>query len=184
MWAPEIAQTAFDEPVIGFRDLLELRLVAAFAKHGVSLKLIRATADFARNEFGTDYPLTTRRFLTDGKTIFLEAKKSTDAGEMLDVPKRQLVFSDIIRPSLYSGIEYDGKRARRWYPLGDDKKMIVLDPQIQFGSPIVAASGIPTDTLHAAFLAEGRDRNAVARIFGITPKEVDAAVRFENKLAA
>lgn len=185
LWTPEISSDGIGEAVIGFRDLLELRLVAAFADHGVNAKVIRATIDFARREFQTDYPLTTQRFLTDGKTIFQEAKNATGDSAMLDVVKRQFVFSHIIRQSLYTGVEYvDGVRARRWYPLRDDRKIVVLDPGVQFGSPIVAKAGIPTDTIHAAFVAEGKDRNAVARIFGISPREVAAAVRFENQLAA
>ena len=60
----------------------------------------------------------------------------------------------------------------------------MLDPKIQFGAPIVTRAGIPTDTLHAAYLAEERDAKSVARIFGITSQEVAAAVRFETKLAA
>ena len=171
--------------MIGFRDLLELRLVAAFVRHGVSLTVIRATADFARQQFQTDYPLTAQRFLTDGRTIFMEAvQAAADDGEMLDVPKRQLVFSEIIRPSLYKGIEYEGPRARRWYPLADDRKVVMLDPAVQFGAPVVSRAAVPTDTIHAAYHANGKDRKAVARMFDLNPQEVDAAVRFEAKLAA
>lgn len=186
LWTPELAEAGLGEPVIGFRDLLELRLVAAFERHGVSLRVIRATADYARQHFKAQYPLTSKRFLTDGKTIFLAAMKTAteEDEEMIDVPKKQLVFSDIIRPSLYAGIDYEGVRARRWYPMGDDHKVVVLDPGVQFGAPIVARAGIPTDILHASFMAEGQDRKAVARIYGVTPSEVDAAVRFEAKLAA
>jgi uncharacterized protein (DUF433 family) len=184
LWQPELAGVDLGEPVVSFRDLLELRLVAVFVGHGVSLRVIRATADFARREFGTDYPLSSRRFLTDGRTIFLEAVAAEGKDELMDVPKRQLVFSTIVRPSLYEGIEYEADRARRWYPMGGSGKVVMLDPKVQFGTPIVASAGIPTDTLHAAFLAEGRDRKAVARIYGVLPQEVDAAVKFETKLAA
>jgi uncharacterized protein (DUF433 family) len=110
--------------------------------------------------------------------------KSATEGHMMEVPKRQMVFSDIVRPSLYAGIEYEGIRARRWYPMGDDRKVVVLDPGIQFGTPIVSKAGIPTDTLYASFLAEGKDRRAVSRIYDVSLQEVDAAVRFESKLAA
>lgn len=185
IWTPELAKEDLGEPVVSFRDLLELRLVTAFENHGVSLRVIRATAEYARMQFKTDYPLTTKRFLTDGRTIFMEAVKAAPTDEeLLEVPKRQLVFSEIIRPSLYAGIEYEGVRARRWYPLGEDRKTVVLDPGIQFGAPIIAKTGIPTDILHASYLAEGKDRKAVARVFGVTVQQVDAAVRFESKLAA
>lgn len=186
LWKPEVDPDELGEHAIGFRDLLELRLVAAFEHRGVSLRVIRATVEFARQEFGTAYPLTAKRFLTDGRTIFLEAKRAAGEEEMIDVPKKQLVFGDIIRPSLYEGIEYEdeGTSALRWFPLGMKQRAIVLDPKVQFGSPIVASAGVPTDTIAASVKAEGGDRKAVARIYGISPQEVAAAVRFETQLAA
>lgn len=59
---------------------------------------------------------------------------------------------------------------------------MVLDPSRQFGTPIVAAANVPTDTLFDAFIAEGRNCKAVARMFDIDAKHVDAAVCFEQRL--
>jgi uncharacterized protein (DUF433 family) len=131
-----------------------------------------------------DYPLTSQQFLTDGRRIFLHALEATDDSEkLIDVLHKQFVFSDIIKPSLYAGIEYGDSGAVRWFPI-PKRKSIVLDPTLQFGTPVIADVGIPTDTIHASFLAEGRDKNAVARIFDITPKLVMDAVMFEERPAA
>lgn len=173
-----------DERVLGFRDLLELRTVAQFVKHGVSLQVIRATIEVARTYLG-NYPLQSRRFLTDGKRIFMEAVDQADGDtKLLDVRGRQFVFHSIIRPSLFEGIEYDKSgNALRWFPM-PRRKLIVLDPQVQFGEPILAESAVPTDTLYQAYLAEGKDRTRVARLYCVTPREVGAAVDFEQRLAA
>ena len=171
------------ERVIGFRDLLELRMVGEFVKHGVHLKIIRATIDAATQEFGTAYPLTNRRFLTDGRRIFMEAVEVvTGAEKLIDVLGRQFVFAHVVRDSLFNDIVYVDDEARRWYPYR--QQQIVLDPAIQFGTPIVANAGVPTDTLHAAWFAEGRDFAAIARLYGVTPAQAGAAVRFEERLAA
>ena len=184
LWRTQLAGQDLPDEVIGFRDLLELRMVAAFVRHGVDLKVIRATVDAAAENFGADYPLTSQKFLTDGKRIFLDAiEQATGEPRLIDVLRKQFVFSDIIKPSLYAGIEYGRDGARRWFPLGK-RKTIVLDPGLQFGTPVVAEVGIPTDTIHASFLAEGRDRAMVARVFDITPKMVMAAVEFEERPAA
>lgn len=184
LWRTQLAEVDLSEPTIGFRDLLELRLVNAFAGHGVDLRVIRATADAARESFGSDYPLTMKRFLTDGKRILAEVVEATGETRMLDPARKQYVFSSIVTPSLYAGIEYDGDMAKRWFPLGGGRKSVVIDPAIQFGAPIVTDTGIPTDTLYASFKAEGGDRSAVARIFDIDVRHVDAAIQFEEKLAA
>jgi uncharacterized protein (DUF433 family) len=184
LWHTQFSDEDLPDPVIGFYDLLELRLVNAFVQRGVTLQTIRATAEVAQSLFATDYPLSSKRFLTDGKRIFLEALERSGEVRLLDVPRQQFVFRDIIRPTLYAGIEYEDERARRWYPLGSDRKTIVLDPAVQFGAPVVEQAGIPTDTLYASYLAENRDRRAVARVFDIPARLVDAAVRYEAKLAA
>src|SRR5205823_6246465 len=116
--------------------------------------------------------------------IFLQAAEKTgDAEHLIDVLGKQFVFSDIIKPSLYSGIEYGSGGAVRWFPLAR-RKTIVLDPSMQFGTPIISEAGIPTDTIYASYLAEGRDKNMVARVFDISPKMVVDAVAFEERLAA
>jgi uncharacterized protein (DUF433 family) len=184
LWHTQLEGQELPGDVIGFRDLLELRMVAAFVRHGVDLKVIRATVEAATQNFGTRYPLTNQKFLTDGKRIFLAAiEQATGESRMIDVLKKQFVFADIIKPSLYAGIEYGSDGARRWYPEAR-RKVIVLDPGLQFGTPVIAEVGIPTDTLHASYLAEGGDAAMVARVFGITPKMVAAAVNFEERLAA
>src|SRR5471032_351117 len=73
LWHTQLEGQELPDDVIGFRDLLELRMVAAFVRHGVDLKVIRATVDAAAQHFGTSYPLTNQKFLTDGKRIFLDA---------------------------------------------------------------------------------------------------------------
>lgn len=184
LWQTQLQGDAFPDEVIGFQDLLELRMVAAFIKHGVSLKVIRATVDAASKNFGRAYPLTNQQFLTDGKRIFLQAiAESSGEEHLIDLVQKQFVFSDIIKPSLYAGIDYGSDGAVRWFPMGR-RKTIVLDPALQFGAPIVSHTGVPTDTIYASYLAEGRDKNMVARVFDLTPKMVADAVAFEEGLAA
>jgi uncharacterized protein (DUF433 family) len=171
------------EQALGFDDLLELRMVAKFIEHGVPLIAIRATIE-AAGELG-DYPLQKQRFVTDGRKIFLDAvERATGERKLLDVRGRQFVFEDVIRPSLYEDIEYsEAGKARRWFPV-HKRRVIVLDPAVQFGEPIIASAGVPTDTIAAAFAAEGKDRARVAKLYRITPAAVSAAVAFEQRLAA
>lgn len=184
LWKTQLSEEGLPDECIGFRDLLELRMVAAFVRHGVDIKVIRATVDAAARDFGADYPLTNQKFLTDGKRIFLQAiEQATDEPHMIDVLRKQFVFSDIIKPSLFASIDYGPHGAQRWFPVGKHKT-IVLDPALQFGTPVLADAGIPTDTIHASYLAEGQDCAMVARVFDITREMVSAAVEFEQGLAA
>lgn len=185
LWRPQYGSEQLGERVIGFRDLMELRIVREFVTRGVPLLVVRYCLDAAREMFGGDYPLTRQRFLTDGETVFHEAldaaSSSEDGPALLDLRKKQRVFRTIVKDSLYAGIEYDGDLARRWFPEGK-KHAVVVDPEVQFGHPMIEQSGVPTAALYAAWLAEGKKRAAVAKLYEVDARHVDAAVRFEEKL--
>ncbi len=169
------------QKVIGFRDLMELRIIKEFTKHGVSLRTIRAALESASQIFGTPYPFTAHRFLTDGESIFIEAVESDPT--LTDLIKRQLVFDEIIRPSLYEGIEFSSTgEAVRWYPLKRSKSVIV-DPEVSFGKPVLSRFGIPTELIKKAVEVEG-DTKLVALQFDIPIAEVNAALKFEQQLLA
>lgn len=187
LWAPQYAREELGEEAIGFHDLMELRIVRQFVSHGVPLQVVRRCLDTARELFGAGYPLTRRNFVTDGATIYVESIEAAaregdiEAGSLLNLRSRQYAFKAIIKDSLYAGIEYDNGQARRWYP-EPRSRMVVVDPALQFGHPIVEACGVPTASLYAAYAAEGEDRGRVARLFDIDPRHVEAAVRFERDL--
>lgn len=185
LWNPQYSKAEYDAEAIGFSDLLEVRFVAAFVGHGVPLSVVRLCMETARQLFGVDYPMTSGSFKTDGKTIFADAiEKTVKEGALLDLKNRQFAFKDIISPSLYDGIEYDGSRAAKWYPQGR-RQHIVLDPARQFGSPIVDEVGVPTGILYASYLAEGGNPRAItqtARAFDVPAKFVEAAIKFEQGL--
>lgn len=184
LWKTEYSSESFADRVIGFRDLLELRVVREFVGHGVPLSVVRRCLETAKDVYG-DYPMTTHKFRTDGKTVFMQVMRDGTEKELLDLRRRQLVFSDFIKPSLYSGIEYEGDAARRWFPEGKNRRNIVLDPQQQFGAPVVTDIGVPTEALFSNYKVEGGDQAAlsiVARIFDIPVRKVQAAVHFEEQL--
>lgn len=185
LWQPQYGTEELGERVVGFRDLMELRIVREFVARGVPLIVVRYCLAAAREMFGGEYPMTRQRFLTDGETVFHEALDvvsiSDEGPALLDLRRRQHVFRTIVKDSLYAGIEYDGEVARRWYPEGRGHA-VVVDPEVQFGHPAIEQSGVPTAALYAAWLAEGKKRATVAKLYEVDPRHVDAAVRFEEKL--
>lgn len=181
LWETELFHA--DIEGLSFHDLLEVRFVSAFRKHGVGLQTIRLASIHARELFNSPYPFTTRRFQTDGKTIFSEAARASGEIELLDLRNKQFAFDQVIRPSLYAGIDFgNNDRALRWYP-NPRSKAVVLDPAIAFGKPIVSQVGIRTDILYEAFLAEG-NKQRVARLFEVPVTAIEAAIRFEKRMAA
>ena len=186
LWEPQLSRAEYEAEVIGFNDLLEIRFVAAFLKHGVSLPVVRRCLQTARDLSKSAFPMSSGFFKTDGKTIFFEALNAAldQEGELLDLKTRQLVFREIISPSLYAGIEYTDNLATRWYPQGLGTP-IVLDPTRQFGSPILDKTGMSTNILYASYLAEGKTPLAIkttAMVYDTPLKLVESAIKFEQGL--
>jgi uncharacterized protein (DUF433 family) len=179
LWETGLADDSLDG--ISFHDLLEVRFVHAFRKHGVSLQTICLASHRARELFETDYPFTSRQFRTDGRTIFASAMEEIGETELLDLVKQQYAFRRIIEPSLYSGIEFDTDQvAARWFPARG--KAIVIDPAIAFGKPIVTNGSVRTSILYDAFKVE-EDKHFVAKLYEVPVTAVDAAIAFEASLA-
>ena len=175
---------AIDRTVgLGFLDLMELRFVRAFRQHGVSLAVIRRTADRAREIFERDHPFTRARFLTDGRWIFAETIEETGEKRLLNLAKSQYAFHHVIKPSLYESVQFsDDDEAVTWFPMWPRKEVLV-DPRRSFGRPIVAHGGVPTETLARAVEAEGSEQR-VARWYDVPVEAVKAACAFERDLAA
>jgi uncharacterized protein (DUF433 family) len=169
--------------VLTFSDLIEVRFLDAFRRHGVKWKAIRTAAKRAKELLGRHHPFSTRIFKTDGRSIIAEISKSTGDKVLLNLVNNQFEFEKVVSPFLFSGLEFDElQEVERWWPLGTDRH-IVIDPQIGFGAPIVSKSAVPTHILYLAFKAE-RDKEFVANWFNVAEAEVSDAVEFEENLAA
>lgn len=183
LWSSELSDSPLPQ-AFGFHDLLEVRVVHAFRRHGVSLPTIRKACQHAREYFERPYPFTCQRFLTDGRAVFaeiLEQAGEAEESKLLDMARKQYVFEKVVRPSLYAGIEYDASgSAQRWFP-ADRKRRIVLDPARSFGKPILTESGVPTEALFAAYRLE-QDSRRVAAIYEVPVADVEAAIRYEQHL--
>ena len=180
LWRPDY-QNADDLIEISFRDLIELRFVKTFRDLGLGLPTIRQCYERAAEEVQDERPFSTQKFRTDGKTIFLEITEGLREAKLVDLRRRQNVFRSIVEPSL-KDLEFDASAVARWFPLGIQRRSVVIDPTRSFGRPI-AASGVPTEVLKRAVEVEGSIANVI-RLYGVTQAEVRDAVAFEERLAA
>jgi uncharacterized protein (DUF433 family)/DNA-binding transcriptional MerR regulator len=183
LWQPDYAPTE-DEPglEVSFRDLIELRFVKAFRDFGLSLQAIRDCFERAVEVVHDQRPFSTRRFRTDGKTIFFEIVDGIREGQLVDLRRRQNVFHRIVEPSLHD-LEFEADALARWFPLGRSRESIVVDPARAFGRPIVRSGGVPTETIAQAVDVEG-SAERVATLYELPLAAVRDAIEFQKKLAA
>ena len=163
---------------LSFLELVEIRMVSAFLKHGVKLGTIRKAAIRARQKLQTDHPFAYKRFKTDGRGIFLElAEESEEYLSLLELASGQYVLPVILNDYLKQ-VEFDRctNMAIQWWPLGKSKP-IVIDPGVAFGAPVIAGTRLRVSAILAA-LRIGESRRAVGDWYGVTRAQVAAAVTF------
>ena len=180
LWQPQLP--AYERHIeLGFRDLIELRVIKSFIDAGLSIITVRNCLEYARECANDDRPFSTRRFQTDGRTIFLESLRRTGEEELLDLKDRQYVIKKIIDRT-FKDLDLSNDIVARWRPF-EGKQSIVIDPKRAFGQPIANSYGVPTIVLADAVEAEGSVER-VTRLYDVSASVVRDAVKFEKSLAA
>ncbi len=91
--------------------------------------------------------------------------------------------SGATQDALGRGVYDAGEVARLRFPLGLDRRSLVIDPARAFGRPVATESGIPAEVLADAVAVEGSVADA-ARAYEVPISVVKDAVRFRERLVA
>jgi len=178
LWKPQY-ELECDGPLLGFRDLIEARIVHALRKSRIGLPTIRLCIERAKEMLGEEHPFSTRAFKSDGRRIFLEITKGLDEPRLIDLKDKQHVFRDFVLPSLV-GLEFGDERAERWW-LVPSRRTIVADPRRSFGQPIIHEVGLLTSRVVQEVKAEGSPER-VAKLYDIPVGAVRDALQFQANL--
>ena len=179
LWQPQI-DIGDGRVYLGFRDLMEVRVANAFISKGLSAQKVRRAIELAGEMEGVERPLSTLRFRTDGRSVFLQMSREDGADHLIDLFRQQYAFSEVVGPSLVN-IEFDRDGIpERWWPTGKASG-IVVDPARSFGQPIDATTSVPVATLAAAAPAEG-SVEAAARSWAVPIGAVRTGGRIQEYL--
>lgn len=165
---------------VSFLDLIDLLVVGRFRERRVSLQSVRRVHERLRERLAQRHPFSHRKLLTNGKLVFIEWCNDLGDPQLEEVLSGQHAFPEVLRKYL-AELDYspDTDMALRWRI--DDG--IVLDPERNFGKPIVDEFGIATRVLSAAYAAN-ENVELVADLYGVSPLAVHQAVSFERKRVA
>lgn len=139
-----------DAKALSFTNLVEAHVLRAIrVEHDVRLDQIRIALSFISDELGYPHPLVREDFLkTDGQSIYVEhLERLLDASKGGQIAIRETLDIYLTR------IEVDEQGiASRLFPfvhpgVKDEPKVIVIDPNISFGRPVIAGTRIPTQVL-------------------------------------
>lgn len=182
---PLIELPAEDARALSFINLVEAHVLRAIrVEHQVRLDQIRIALNFISQELGYPHPLVREDLLkTDGQSIYVEHLEM-----LLDASKRgQIAIRETLEIYL-TRIEVDEQGiASRLFPFlhpnrRDDPKVIVIDPNISFGRPVIAGTGIPTKVLADRYEA-GDSVDLLAMDYDCDRPLIQTAIDYELKSA-
>jgi uncharacterized protein (DUF433 family) len=187
-WGQRIAQPSITaggsagktQAGVSFFDLIGIKAITGLKRMGFSLPRIREVVRYCQDELGVDYPLATETFKADRKRIYMTAGD----GRLLEVlgGHRGAQAWDAVLDPFLDTLDYQNDFARRWWPLGRDDT-VVVDPDYGFGLPVIVGSGLRTE-LVGERREVGDPPEVIAYDFSLTPKQVQSALKMEDKLAA
>jgi uncharacterized protein (DUF433 family) len=168
--------------LLSYLQLIEVAFVVDFRRAGVKLERLRQAHGYCRKTFSSEFPFAQRRFKTDGVHVFAEFMEHeggwrrdehfviTDAGG-------QVIWAPAIRERLEQ-FDYEHDLALRWHPRGRSS-IILVDPRIAFGAPIIGDTGLATWVVKERYEA-GESLEEIEDDFAVSRPQLVAALEFEE----
>jgi uncharacterized protein (DUF433 family) len=159
-------------------------LAAIRRRHGVKLPKVRNALDYVRRQFQVERPLVDQTFQTDGLDLFV-----VRYGELINASREgQRAMKEIIGMYL-ERIERDAKGLPiKLYPFtrdtqaeaapASDPRVVVMNPAVSFGRPVIAGTGIPVSSIYERYKA-GDSVADLAQDFRLEIGAIEEAIRCE-----
>ena len=150
---PLVQPAGSDPTALSFTNLVELHVLASLRRnHRMSLQEVRSKMDDLGRDGKGHHPLASPEFLT------YSLKKRVEVDEF-GLPRRYYPFT-------------------RGYGK-EDPKLIVIDPMVSFGRPVIKGSGVRTAVV-ARFQRGGETIAELADDYRLQPEQIEEAVRYEQ----
>jgi uncharacterized protein (DUF433 family) len=178
-----------DKRLLSFMNLVEIHVLDAIRrKHDIQLEKVRTAVQYLSRQFPSRHPLADREFETDGLDLFIKK-----LGQLINVSRDgQLAMGEILQAHLLrierdlSGIPvklYPFTRKRAPEEAHEEPKVVVIDPLISFGRPVLAGTGVATSVIAERYKA-GETIDELAEDYGLQRLQIEEAVRCELTLEA
>lgn len=179
-WPPLIKA----ESLLSFNNLIEAYVLRALrVDHRVKMHAVRQALDYAEREFDIPRLLLSTELQATPGNVFLER-----FGQLVSLNlSGQLAAKQL----LYAVLERVNRNPlglpERMFPAGSydidalkrAPRLIMIDPAVSFGRPILVSKGIRTSAIVGRIDA-GEEREVIARDYGLELDEIDAALFYER----
>jgi len=175
------------EELLSFNHLIEAYVLRALrVDHGLKMAAVREALDYAQREFGISRLLLSKELQAAPGNVFLER-----FGQLINLNRSgQLAAKHLLAAVLQRVQRNPMGLPAKMYPVASydinalrhSPQLIVIDPEVSFGRPIVASKGVRTAMIISRIDA-GEDAQDVARDYGLDPEELEAAISYERTAA-
>lgn len=161
---------------LSFNNVIEAYTLRALrTKHQVSIAAAREAMDVAEHVCNTRRLLLCPELRTSAGELFLEKY-----GELVNLNKAGQIAIKLMLHANLSRIELDeSKIPIRLYPADTGTNVIVMDPRVAFGRPIIARRGISTAVIVDRINA-GEGADEIAEDYGLETSEVNEALVYDQ----
>jgi uncharacterized protein (DUF433 family) len=165
---------------LSFMNLLECHVLAGMRRdYNLRLPNVRSALTNLARHSPSSHPLVDQPLETDGVDLFIRK-----IGRLENLSKHsQLEISEFLEIHLRR-IEKDTAGLFRFFPFvmersPSEPKLILIDPRVGFGKPVIAGTGISTGIIAARFNAR-ESMDELAQEYGRTKEEIEEAIRWEQ----
>lgn len=178
-----------ESKLLSFMNLVEVHVLDAIRReHEITLEKVRIAVRYLSKHFPSRHPLADREFETDGLSLFIKK-----FGQLINISQDgQLAMQEVLQAHLrrierdVAGIPvklYPFTRKRDLQGLKEEPKAVVIDPQVSFGRPVLAGTGIATAVVAERYKA-GESVDDLTDDYGLERLQIEEAIRCELSLEA
>jgi uncharacterized protein (DUF433 family) len=180
LFTPLILPADAKQHLLSFFNLVEAHVLNALRRrHRITLVKVRSALDYLKVHFPSAHPLADQGFETDGADVFLQRY-----GQLINLSQEgQLAMRSVIAEHLRR-VERDASgRAAKLYlftgtPRPGAAKVVIIDPQVSFGRPVLVGTGIATAVIAQRYKA-GESIAELADDYDRRQSEIEEVIRCE-----
>lgn len=176
---PLIALADREARLLSFSNLVEAHVLRGLrTEQGISIKDVRTAIKYAEKELGVDNLLLDPALRTTGRHLFLQKY-----GTLINLTRSGQYAMERVLEAHLRRVEWDRSVPLKLFPFVSDEldgeRIIVIDPAVKAGRPILASRGISTAIIVDRVDA-GEDITDLAKDYGLEASEIGAAIVYER----
>jgi len=183
--SPVIKAASKQPRALSFMNLLECHMLASMRSlYDLRLPKIRRAVAHLNRTSGFKHPLIEEPLYTNRIDVLIR-----QIDKLVNLSRDgQLVIPEIVEAHL-ERVEYDKTiGAFKFYPFvrersAGEPKLIVINPALGFGKPVIAGTGISTAVIASRFNARESVPD-LANEYGLETEQIEEAIRWETRAVA